>query len=95
MNDLKTEEDGQKTCPVFSFLRLEKKERESREQYCQSTETTTNIHFRTMHRSVGSGSCNSSDFFLSPFSLCRVQKRRKKKEVIVKGDVDLNVYAFE
>jgi len=70
--------DKKLSCVLFSTAK--KRERESREQRCQSTETTISIHFRAMRRSVGGGS-NSSDFFsLSPFSLYKVQKREKKKK---------------
>jgi hypothetical protein len=73
MNNLKKRRGWTKNCPVFSFLRLEKKrERESREQRCQSTETTISIYFRTVRRSVDVGGNNRSDFFLSPFSQRKV-----------------------
>jgi hypothetical protein len=74
-----------KNCPVFSFLQLEKKERESREQRCQSTETTISIHFRSLCRSVGVGS-NSSDFFsLSLFVLAAQNTEERKKRSDRKG----------
>jgi len=85
--------DKKLSCVLFSTPK-KKKERESREQRCQSTETTISIHFRSLHRLVGVGS-NSSDFFLSLFVLAAQNTEERKKEVIAKGDVDLSVYMFE
>jgi hypothetical protein len=82
----KKEREWTKACPIFSFLSLERrKERESREQRCQSTETTISIHFRTLYRSVGVGRNSSSDFFslfLSLFVLATqsIEEREKKKK---------------
>jgi hypothetical protein len=61
---------------VMRSLFYEQRERETEEQSCQKTETTSSIHFRTLYRSVGS----SGDFFLllSPVSMRKVQKRGKK-----------------
>jgi hypothetical protein len=68
---------------LFSNTGKKKKERENREQRCQSTETTISIHFRTLHRSVYVGRNSGSDFFLSLSLRSRFAKHieeREKKE---------------
>jgi hypothetical protein len=93
MNNLnKKRMDKKLSCVLFSMTR-KKRRREGREQCCQSTETTTSIHFRTLCRSVGGS--NSSDFFSLSVLATQSTEERKKREVIAKGDVDLSVYMFE
>ena len=62
-------------CSVF-FSTTRKKERESKEQHCQSTETTISVHFRTRRRSVGSRS--DSDFFSLRSRYAKYRREEKK-----------------